>query len=101
MFYQEVRWLLAGLFCVFAAAAGGTIPAHAEGTENSRYIRNEEKSKTVIVFVHGWTGDAVQTWTNPKTGAYWPELLRTDPAFAGINIFVLEYPAAKPAGGLT
>jgi hypothetical protein len=41
------------------------------------------------------------SWTNEQTGAYWPELLRTDPAFSEANIYVLEYPAATPDGGLT
>lgn len=76
-------------------------PASAEGTENSRFIRADPKNKAVIVFVHGWTGKAVQTWTNERTGAYWPDLLRTDPAFSDANIYVLEYPAATPDGGLT
>ncbi|MCA1452271.1 alpha/beta hydrolase [Bradyrhizobium sp. BRP22] len=100
MFSQRILRLLTGLLCLFTFA-GGENDARAEGTENSHYARREDRSKTVIVFVHGWTGNAVQTWTNPKTGAYWPDLLRTDPAFAGMNIYVLEYPAAKTAGGLT
>lgn len=83
------------------ALVGVISNARAEGTENSKYVRDEPDNKTIIVFVHGWTGNSMQTWTNPKTGEYWPNLLRTDKDFSGMNIFVLEYPPAKPDGGFT
>ncbi len=56
------------------------------------YVRNNQ-DKGVIVFVHGVTGDGIGTWTNPKTKAYWPNLIASDPAFKGYNIFVYEYPS--------
>ncbi|WP_156945001.1 triacylglycerol lipase [Bradyrhizobium sp. Ec3.3] len=95
--YSSSIHILLSVLLVVSLAQG----ARAEGTENSRAIRADSKNKAIIVFVHGWTGKAVQTWTNERTGAYWPELLRTDPAFADANIYVLEYPAATPDGGLT
>jgi pimeloyl-ACP methyl ester carboxylesterase len=68
------------------------------GAEERRsfYVRANQ-SKGVIIFVHGVTGDGVATWTNPKTKAYWPDLLKADPAFNGYNIFVFEYPSATLA----
>src|SRR4051794_22255743 len=46
----------------------------------SRYVRGDTRSENVVVFVHGVFGDAVSTWTNPVTNAYWPELLTKDAA---------------------
>jgi hypothetical protein len=100
MYLKAVRRIFYTLF-VGLALIGVISDARAQGTANSKYIRDEPDNKTLIVFVHGWTGDSIQTWTNPKTGEYWPNLLRTDKAFSGMNIFVLEYPPAKPEGGLT
>jgi len=47
----------------------------------------------VIVFVHGATGNAISTWTNESTGAYWPRLIADDPVFREEDIFVYEYPS--------
>ena len=55
------------------------------------YIDRDTSRKEVIVFVHGLTGDAKDTWTNEKTGAYWPSLLRTDPTFGSANVWVFSY----------
>ena len=68
-----------------------TLPA----TGASRYVRQGDRNKSVVVFVHGVTGDAVSTWTNTKTRAYWPQLMASDPALAAVDIFVYEYPSPK------
>lgn len=54
--------------------------------------RDPEKNK-VIVFVHGFTGNVTDTWTNEYTGAYWPELLMKDPekSFEEFNIYLFGY----------
>jgi hypothetical protein len=57
----------------------------------SGYVREVADAEGVIVFLHGFTGNAVETWTNSETGAYWPELLTTDPTFNDFNIYVHEY----------
>jgi pimeloyl-ACP methyl ester carboxylesterase len=57
----------------------------------SKYIRQSPSANTVIVFVHGWMGDGVSTWTNPDTGAYWPAMLAHDNTFDGDDIFVYSY----------
>lgn len=59
----------------------------------SRYVRGDTKSENVVVFVHGVFGDAVSTWTNPMTKAYWPELLTKDAAFDGVDVFVHSFPS--------
>ena len=43
-------------------------------TYSSGYM-TDAKGETVLVFIHGVTGDAVSSWTNEKTGAYFPALL--------------------------
>lgn len=61
----------------------------------SRYIRKEARNRGVIVFVHGLMGDSKATWTNAKTGAYWPDLLTKDAAFDGFDVYVYEYDSPK------
>src|SRR5690349_15887765 len=55
----------------------------------SKFIRNN-KSDTVIVFVHGVVGNSLESFTNGKT--YWPDLLTQDSDFDGVDIFALDYP---------
>ena len=59
------------------------------------YIDRDFHRKEVIVFVHGVTGDAKDTWTNDTTKTYWPSLLRTDPTFAEANVWVFSYFSPK------
>jgi pimeloyl-ACP methyl ester carboxylesterase len=57
------------------------------------------KRKTIIIFVHGITGDCRTTWTNENTGAIWPELLVHDDAFAEADVLSYGYssPQNEPA----
>lgn len=43
-------------------------------TYSSGYT-TDATGETVLVFIHGVTGDTVSSWTNEKTGAYFPALL--------------------------
>src|SRR5258707_1389788 len=56
----------------------------------SRFVRHSETADTVIVFVHGISGDRKTTWTSDN-GAYWPDLLTQDRTFDGANIYVYQY----------
>jgi hypothetical protein len=49
----------------------------------------------VIVFVHGVTGNAKETWTNRESKAYWPELIRSDERFSSANVWVFSYSSPK------
>ncbi|WP_027230373.1 alpha/beta fold hydrolase [Phyllobacterium sp. UNC302MFCol5.2] len=60
---------------------------------NSKYIRRTSGSNSVIVFVHGILGNAASTWKNDN-GAYWPDLLKSDPTFDGSDIYVFDYPSS-------
>lgn len=89
------------LFIVLLSACSSTVtakPIQPSNASGSRYIRNEEPNKTkVIVFVHGVTGDANTTWTNEETNAYWPSMVKEDPAFHKANVYVFQYPS-PPTG---
>lgn len=50
----------------------------------------------VIVFVHGLHGDR-ETW-RAANGAYWPQMVQTDPLFKGSDVVVAEYPTPSMHG---
>jgi pimeloyl-ACP methyl ester carboxylesterase len=53
----------------------------------------------VIVFVHGLHGGR-DSWRAPN-GAYWPDLVRTDPRFAYSDVEVAEYPTPASNGKMS
>lgn len=64
-------------------------PARAQNLEPGRKPR-------VIVFVHGFHGSR-ETW-RAANGAYWPDLIRTDPQFHESDVVVAEYPTPSMHG---
>ena len=61
-------------------------PAHADNLK-----------PRVIVFVHGLHGSR-DSWRAPN-GAYWPDLIRTDPHFPYSDVVVAEYPTPCHSNG--
>ncbi len=53
----------------------------------------------VIVFVHGLHGGR-DSW-RAANGAYWPDLVRTDPRFAYSDVVVAEYPSPPSNGKMS
>ncbi|MGC1300583.1 MAG: hypothetical protein WA869_36610, partial [Alloacidobacterium sp.] len=53
----------------------------------------------VIVFVHGLHGSR-ESW-RASNGAYWPDLIRTDPRFAYSDVEVAEYPTPASNGRMS
>ena len=53
----------------------------------------------VIVFVHGLHGDH-DSW-RAANGAYWPDLVRTDPHFSYSDVVVAEYPSPASNGKMS
>jgi pimeloyl-ACP methyl ester carboxylesterase len=53
----------------------------------------------VIVFVHGLHGD--RTSWRAANGAYWPDLVRSDPRFAYSDVDVAEYPSPASNGKMS
>lgn len=69
-------------------------PSRAQSTPSSTYIRNTSADR-VIVFVHGFLGDSISTWTNDQS--YWPRMLIDDQGFNGVDVFVYQYPTSVNA----
>jgi len=59
----------------------------------------EDLKPRVIVFVHGIHGSR-ETW-RASNGAYWPQLLQTDPHFQKSDVVVAEYPTPSMRGQLS
>jgi hypothetical protein len=60
---------------------------------NSRFINKTDGALGTIVFVHGVFGAATATWTNERSGAFFPKLVSRDQAFDGYDVYVYEYPS--------
>jgi pimeloyl-ACP methyl ester carboxylesterase len=69
-----------------ACASAQSVPVISQ----SRFVA-EGRGDRLVVFVHGIGGDAGATWRNPATNVWWPELLATDPAMAGFDVYVADY----------
>lgn len=72
-------------------ASGGLTTARSQV---SGYYTNPQGSLRVVVFVHGYTGDARGTWSAEK-GAYWPALIATDSAFLGSSVYLVSYRSGR------
>ena len=59
----------------------------------------EDLKPRVIVFVHGIHANR-ETWRAPN-GAYWPQLIQTDPHFQKSDVVVAEYPTPASRGRLS
>jgi pimeloyl-ACP methyl ester carboxylesterase len=66
----------------------------AQDIGGSYVPKYDPKKKSVLIFVHGVLGDARGTWTH-QNGAYWPDLVSSDPLFAEANVYVHRYESTK------
>ena len=83
------------LFFIFLASCIFIPASQIRGeamTHKSHYLRNNHHNNTVIIFIHGVLGDTISTWKNDN-GAYWPDLLKNDPDFKSVNIYLINYPS--------
>jgi pimeloyl-ACP methyl ester carboxylesterase len=90
-----IIWLLlsaATMSCSTPAPTAQQSPAKALKLP---WIRKTPDAIGVIVFVHGVTGNARDTWTSGLS--YWPQMLTEDPAFTGQDVYVYDYPS-PPVG---
>ncbi|MEC8231892.1 MAG: hypothetical protein VX061_10695 [Pseudomonadota bacterium] len=55
-----------------------------------KFYRKSE-AKRLIIFVHGFIGDAKETWLHDRTSSYWPELITTDEAFSEADVATYRY----------
>ncbi len=90
---MRIKCALAALFLLFAAPA--SFSQLAKQQEHSPAVARAR----VIVFVHGLYGSH-ESWRAPN-GAYWPDLIRTDPRFAFSDVDVAEYPTPVSNGKMS
>lgn len=57
----------------------------------SKKLTHNNGNKTAIIFIHGFTGNGKDTWTNTETLAYWPELLTKDKDFRDYDVYSITY----------
>lgn len=81
---------------VFFPSCGRREVGKSSSPTAPRYVRRTN-ADTVIVFVHGVFGDARSTWTNSKTGAFWPDLVAGDTSLGTPDVFVHSF--ATPYSG--
>ena len=79
---------LAGALALACGAQSAKPEAQSGGTSQTK--------PRVIVFVHGIHGDH-ETW-RAANGAYWPQLIQTDPHFQQSDVVVAEYPTPSRHG---
>ena len=76
------------LILSLVAAGAGAFPAQGQDLKDLK--------PRVIVFVHGIHGDR-GTW-RAANGAYWPQMIQTDPHFQLSDVVVAEYPTPSTHG---
>lgn len=80
------------LALVMAVICGSCRKPDSAETSAASWVRHDKKAR-LIVFVHGVLGAPRDTWTNAQTGAYFPDLVASDSAFADADIFVVGFPS--------
>jgi pimeloyl-ACP methyl ester carboxylesterase len=85
---RRVVVVFRALFFCFAAIDAGCFQARADNLK-----------PRVIVFVHGLHGSR-ETW-RASNGAYWPQLIQSDPQFRNSDVVVAEYPTPSMRGQLS
>lgn len=67
------------------ACSSPPVPPEA-GLDLIVYNKNEPGKPNLLLFIHGWRGDATQTWKQ------FPALAATDSALAQYNVWSVDYP---------
>jgi pimeloyl-ACP methyl ester carboxylesterase len=94
--WRSVAAVLCGVTMIVVAckSQSGSPPA-----ESGFVGERVPHASRVVVFVHGVLGSK-DTWT-AKNGAYWPEMLKSDPTFRSVDVFDYEYDSPLLASGLS
>jgi hypothetical protein len=87
----------AKLIVMIFALVIATFVVGCKSKENAIPIKPSEtltprSGKRAIVFIHGIHGSAADTWRSADGKAYWPDLIKADPAFKDADVFVEQYP---------
>ncbi|MEM9301752.1 MAG: alpha/beta hydrolase [Pseudomonadota bacterium] len=76
--------------CSQESSALTTETDESPNTHGLQFERRSNASR-LIVFVHGFMGDARDTWVHDRTQARWPAMLVGDSAFADADVAVYGY----------
>jgi pimeloyl-ACP methyl ester carboxylesterase len=90
---MKTRLVMVVLFLLFHAS-----PSFSQAGTQQDQTRATPRAR-VIVFVHGLHGSR-ESW-RASNGAYWPDLIRTDPRFAYSDVDVAEYPTPASNGKMS
>jgi pimeloyl-ACP methyl ester carboxylesterase len=90
---MKIKLVLVIIFLLFHASL--FIPQAAAQQDPAKLVPRAR----VIVFVHGLHGSR-ESW-RASNGAYWPDLVRTDPRFAYSDVEVVEYPTPASNGKMS
>ena len=90
---RKVNLLLIAIFILFHNSASFPQPPIQQN------LTQPVPRARVIVFVHGLHGSH-ESW-RASNGAYWPDLIRTDPRFAYSDVEVAEYPTPSSNGKMS
>jgi pimeloyl-ACP methyl ester carboxylesterase len=82
--------IAAGVLCLALTANSDDEAASLSDSHPASHYERHENKDRVVVFVHGFFGDASDTWTCPK-GVFWPSLLLRDTAFDDSDVYVAAY----------
>ena len=93
MAFTRIRIFLAA-FCLLGEAAVSLSQVTPQQNRSPLAPRAR-----VIVFVHGLHGSH-ESW-RASNGAYWPDLIKTDPHFAYSDVEVAEYPSPASNGKMS
>jgi pimeloyl-ACP methyl ester carboxylesterase len=91
-----VKWV--GLVVIVFAAGyscGSRAPVSATGHLEFPKLVCDHRGSTLMLFLHGWKGDAKDTWT------LYPHLVCGDRDFADADVLSLDYPIYILQGNLT
>lgn len=66
-----------------------------------KWIQKINNPEVSVVFVHGFLSNGQDCWTNAQSNAYWPDLLKNEPDFNEIGIYVYTYQTDFFSGNYT
>jgi pimeloyl-ACP methyl ester carboxylesterase len=90
---RRLKFVLISLFLFFQSS-----PSLSQAAIQQNQTQAAPRAR-VIVFVHGLHGSR-ESW-RASNGAYWPDLIRTDPRFAYSDVEVVEYPTPASNGRMS
>jgi len=96
----SLSWILTLCFVAGVSSQLSAVPCDAQVQAAPQASATQAPvHPRVIVFVHGLHGD--RTSWRAANGAYWPDLVKTDPRFAYSDVVVAEYPSPASNGKMS